>query len=156
MAAKNNNNFKASSFTRAVYPEILKGLECLMQQTDWQKTLEVVVKGFVGAIVALAGLWVLGWVFTFLGSVLIGLAGIVVALLKFLVPVAVIAAIVYFVVSQVQSSSKPNTYEAKATPKPPGELEAQTINISVSKPEAVKMTENTTEEKVVERQEKDV
>ena len=70
-----------------------------MQQTDWQKTLEVVVKGFVGAIVALAGLWVLGWLFTFLGSILIGLAGIVVALLKFLVPVAVIAAIVYFFVS---------------------------------------------------------
>jgi hypothetical protein len=86
-----------------------------MQQTDWQKTLEVVVKGFVGAIVALAGLWVLGWLFTFIGSILIGLAGIVVALLKFLVPVAVIAAIVYFFVSQLQSSSSPS-FQAKPAP----------------------------------------
>jgi predicted lipid-binding transport protein (Tim44 family) len=89
-----------------------------MQQTDWQKTLEVVVKGFVGAIVALAGLWVLGWLFTFIGSILIGLAGIVVALLKFLVPVAVIAAIIYFFVSQLQSSTSSSSVQARVEPKP--------------------------------------
>jgi hypothetical protein len=88
-----------------------------MQQTDWQKTLEVVVKGFVGAIVALAGLWVLGWLFTFIGSVLIGLAGIVVALLKFLVPVALIAAIVYFFVSQLQSSTSNSSVQARVDPR---------------------------------------
>ncbi len=85
-----------------------------MQQTDWQKTLEVVVKGFVGAIVALAGLWVLGWVFSFIGAMLIGLAGIVVGLLKFLVPVGVIAAIVYFFVSQMRPESSLSNTEARA------------------------------------------
>jgi hypothetical protein len=100
-----------------------------MQQTDWQKTLEVVVKGFVGAIVALAGLWVLGWLFTFIGSILIGLAGIVVALLKFLVPVAVIAAIVYFFVSQLQSS-KPSD-PIRVEPKPFDQTRDITIDANV-------------------------
>jgi uncharacterized membrane protein YjjP (DUF1212 family) len=102
----------------------------IMQQTDWQKTLEVVVKGFVGAIVALAGLWVLGWLFTFIGSVLIGLAGIVVALLKFLVPVAVIAAIVYFFVSQLQSST--SRVQARVEPKPIEHAPATTIDAVVT------------------------
>ena len=102
-----------------------------MQQTNWQKTLEVVVKGFVGAIVALAGLWVLGWVFTFIGSILIGLAGIVVALMKFLVPVAVIAAIVYFVVSQMRPNST-NTFEARVEPKPINQPEARTVETTLS------------------------
>ncbi len=105
-----------------------------MQQTDWQKTLEVVVKGFVGAIVALAGLWVLGWLFTFLGSILIGLAGIVVALLKFLVPVAVIAAIVYFFVSQLQSST--TSVQARVQPKPIEHAPATTVEVGVASPDS--------------------
>ena len=108
-----------------------------MQQTDWQKTLEVVVKGFVGAIVALAGLWVLGWLFTFIGSVLIGLAGIVVALLKFLVPVAVIAAIVYFFVSQLQSRTSNPSVQARVEPKPIEHMPAATIGaVTLTNPES--------------------
>jgi apolipoprotein N-acyltransferase len=111
-----------------------------MQQTDWQKTLEVVVKGFVGAIVALAGLWVLGWLFTFVGSILIGLAGIVVALLKFLVPVAVIAAIIYFVVSQLQSNTSPTTYKARVEPKPIDQTQSTTIDAVVPSTPQTKVT----------------
>jgi hypothetical protein len=73
-----------------------------MKETDWRKTLEVVVKGLVGAVLALAGLWLLGWLFTFIGGVLLGLAGIIGALLRFLIPVAAIAGIVYFVLAQVR------------------------------------------------------
>jgi hypothetical protein len=108
-----------------------------MQQTNWQKTLEVVVKGFVAAIVALAGLWVLGWVFTFVGSILIGLAGIVVALLKFLVPVAVIAAIVYFFVSQIRPNPT-TTFEARVEPKPIDRSEARTVETTLSTTEKTK------------------
>jgi hypothetical protein len=73
-----------------------------MKETDWRKTLEVVVKGLVGAVLALAGLWLLGWLFTFIGSVLLGLAGVIGALLRFLIPVAAIAGIVYFIFAQVR------------------------------------------------------
>jgi uncharacterized membrane protein YjjP (DUF1212 family) len=115
-----------------------------MQQTDWQKTLEVVVKGFVGAIVALAGLWVLGWLFTFLGSILIGLAGIVVALLKFLVPVAVIAAIVYFFVSQLQSSDS-TSVQARVEPKPMEQNQNTTIDALISPTTKDQLIETTVE-----------
>jgi predicted lipid-binding transport protein (Tim44 family) len=121
-----------------------------MQQTDWQKTLEVVVKGFVAAIVALAGLWVLGWLFTFIGSVLIGLAGIVVALLKFLVPVAVIAAIVYFFVSQTQSNTNAKSYQARAEPKPivqTPEVTVDATSVTVSKAKVSVSEESASEPK---------
>jgi membrane-bound ClpP family serine protease len=73
-----------------------------MRETDWRKTLEVVVKGLVGAVLALAGLWLLGWLLTALGALLLGIAGIIGALLRFLIPVAAIAGIVYFVVAQIR------------------------------------------------------
>jgi predicted lipid-binding transport protein (Tim44 family) len=123
-----------------------------MQQTDWQKTLEVVVKGFVGAIVALAGLWVLGWLFTFLGSILIGLAGIVVALLKFLVPVAVIAAIIYFFVSQLQSSASNASVQARVEPKPIEHAPATTIDAVGSANSETKVSVNETLNSEIENQ----
>jgi hypothetical protein len=73
-----------------------------MRETDWQKTLEVVVKGLVGAVLVLAGLWLLGWLFTALGALLLGIAGLIGGLLRFLIPVAIIAGIVYFVVAQLR------------------------------------------------------
>jgi uncharacterized membrane protein len=90
-----------------------------MKETDWRNTLEVIVKGLVAVVVALAGLWILGWVLSFLGGILLGLAGIVVALLRWLVPVALIVGIVYFAVTQLQpkrietakSASKPEETE---------------------------------------------
>ena len=78
-----------------------------MKQTDWRTTLEVVVKGLVGAVLVLAGLWVLGWLFTAFGALLLGIAGIVSALLRFLIPVAAIAGIVYFVVAQLRPKDAP-------------------------------------------------
>ncbi len=116
-----------------------------MQQTDWQKTLEVVVKGFVGAIVALAGLWVLGWLFTFIGSILIGLAGIVVALLKFLVPVAVIAAIVYFFVSQLPSNTK-TRFQSRVEPKVIDQTPDTTIEASIASTAKVAVANQTSAE----------
>lgn len=78
-----------------------------MKQTDWRTTLEVVVKGLVGAVLVLAGLWVLGWLFSALGALLLGIAGIISALLRFLIPVAAIAGIVYFVVAQLRPKETP-------------------------------------------------
>jgi predicted lipid-binding transport protein (Tim44 family) len=82
-----------------------------MKETDWRNTLEVIVKGLVAVVVALAGLYVLGWILSFLGGLLLGLAGIIVALLRWLVPVALIVGIVYFAVTQLQpkgiSAAKP-------------------------------------------------
>jgi predicted lipid-binding transport protein (Tim44 family) len=65
--------------------------------SDINKSLELVVKVLVAAIGGILGLFVLG-----LGGLFLGVAGLLIALLKFIVPVAVIAGIVYFAVSQLR------------------------------------------------------
>jgi hypothetical protein len=67
-----------------------------VRQTDWQQNLELVVKVLVGVLGVIAGSWAIGWVLRLIGTALIGLAVFLVAILKFLVPVAVLAALVYF------------------------------------------------------------
>jgi hypothetical protein len=67
-----------------------------VRQTDWQQNLELVVKVLLGVIGVIAGSWAVGWALRLIGTVLIGLAVFLVAILKFLVPVAALAALVYF------------------------------------------------------------
>jgi CHASE2 domain-containing sensor protein len=67
-----------------------------VRQTDWRQNLELVVKVLVGVLGVIAGSWAIGWVLRLIGTALIGLAVFLVAILKFLVPVAVLAALVYF------------------------------------------------------------
>jgi hypothetical protein len=67
-----------------------------VRQTDWQQNLELVVKVLLGVLGVIAGSWAIGWVLRLIGTALIGLAVFLVAILKFLVPVAVLAALVYF------------------------------------------------------------
>jgi hypothetical protein len=66
-----------------------------VRQTDWQQNLELVVKVLLGVLGVIAGSWAIGWVLRLIGTLLIGLAAFLVAILKFLVPVAVLAALVY-------------------------------------------------------------
>ena len=101
-----------------------------MKETDWRKTLEIIVKGLVAVVVGLAGLYILGWVLTLLGGILLGFAGIIVALLRWLVPVAILVGIVYFAVTQLQSK----TVSASSKPVPaPVDVEAP-VQIPVVEP----------------------
>jgi predicted lipid-binding transport protein (Tim44 family) len=84
-----------------------------MKETDWRNTLEVIVKGLVAVVIGLAGLYLLGWVLSFLGGLLLGLAGIIVALLRWLVPVALIVGVVYFAVTQLQPKGNSTTKPAQ-------------------------------------------
>jgi hypothetical protein len=101
-----SSNLAETIFTSNAYSEAMNNPP--MRETDWQKTLEVVVKGLVGAVLALAGLWLLGWLFSALGALLLGIAGLIGGLLRFLIPVAAIAGIVYFIVAQLRP--KPPMY----------------------------------------------
>ncbi|GIW39419.1 MAG: hypothetical protein KatS3mg075_900 [Meiothermus sp.] len=62
--------------------------------------------GLLIAIAVLAVLWVGGWLFTFLGTLLKGVAGVVWALLRVLVPVLIMVAVAYLALRFVQ---KPKT-----------------------------------------------
>jgi hypothetical protein len=95
-----------------------------MKETDWRKTLEVIVKGLVAVVVGLAALYVLGWVFSLLGGLLLGFAGIVVALLRWLVPIAIIVGVIYFVVTQLQTKTVVATSPAVKPEVAPVKLEA--------------------------------
>ncbi len=64
--------------------------------------LEWVVLGLLVVVGLLLVLWVGGWVFTFLGRVLLALSGLIWTLLTYLIPVLIIAAIGYGVVYFLQ------------------------------------------------------
>jgi hypothetical protein len=114
-----------------------------MKETDWRKTLEVIVKGLVAVVVGLAGLYILGWVLSLLGGILLGFAGIIVALLRWLVPVAILVGIVYFAVTQLQgktvsASSKPVPVDVEAVQKP---VQVEPVQVPVVEPVQVLVVE---------------
>jgi hypothetical protein len=95
--------------------------------SDINKSLELVVKVLVAAIGGILGLFVLGWVMRGLGGLFLGIAGLLVALLKFIVPVAVIAGIVYFAVSQL----RPKTPETNESWRSSGNTMTATVDVEV-------------------------
>lgn len=64
--------------------------------------LEWVVLGLLVVVGVLLALWVGGWVFTFLGKVLLALSGLIWNLLVYAVPLLILAGIVYGVVYFLQ------------------------------------------------------
>ncbi len=107
-----------------------------MKETDWRNTLEVIVKGLVAVVVGLAGLYLLGWLLSLLGGLLLGFASIIVALLRWLVPVAILVGIVYFIVTQLQSRTVNASRQVKTTTVSP-EPEFQEKIVELEKLEAV-------------------
>jgi hypothetical protein len=95
--------------------------------SDINKSLELVVKVLVAAIGGILGLFVLGWVMRGLGGLFLGVAGLLIALLKFIVPVAVIAGIVYFAVSQL----RPKAAESNESWRSSGNTMSATVDIEV-------------------------
>ena len=72
---------------------------------DWQKNLELVVKVLLGVVAGVVALWLAGWVLRLIAGLFLGVAGLLLALLKFIVPVAVIAGIVYVAVGALRPKS---------------------------------------------------
>ncbi|MFN4070121.1 MAG: hypothetical protein ACK4HT_00945 [Thermus caldifontis] len=64
--------------------------------------LEWVVLGLLVVVGVLLALWVGGWVFSFLGRVLLALSGLIWELLKFAIPLLILVAIGYGVVYLLQ------------------------------------------------------
>jgi predicted lipid-binding transport protein (Tim44 family) len=108
--------------------------------SDINKSLELVVKVLVAAIGGILGLFVLGWVMRGLGGLFLGVAGLLIALLKFIVPVAVIAGIVYFAVSQLRpkapesrssgSNSMATTVDVEVKPDQPISVHPEPVHVS--------------------------
>ena len=67
-----------------------------------QEVVELVVFGLVALLIGTGLLWVVGWVLSLGGLLLKALAGLLWLLLRFVVPVAIVAGIVYFIVKALQ------------------------------------------------------
>ena len=69
-----------------------------MQSYTLDELLGWIVLGLLVAVLALVAFWLGGWLFVFLGKVFLALSKLIVALLYFLVPALIVAALVYAVV----------------------------------------------------------
>ena len=64
----------------------------------WRRALELILKVLVAFVAALAGLWLLGVVFSFIGGLLLGIAAFIIVVLRVVVPLALLAGFVYLIV----------------------------------------------------------
>ncbi len=71
-----------------------------------QEVLELVVIGLVALVVGMLLLWGAGWVFTFLGWLLRLVGSFIWLLLRFIIPIAIVAGIVYLIVRLVTNQQK--------------------------------------------------
>ncbi len=69
-----------------------------MNDRTLQDILEWLVLGLLIAVGLLLALWLGGWVFTFLGKLLLALSGLVWVILKYAVPALVLVGLAYLVV----------------------------------------------------------
>ena len=84
-----------------------------------QEIVELVVFGLIAVLLATGVLWLVGWLLGLVGAALIWLTGLVWAVLQFIVPVAVVAGIVYLVVRLVQQNEGGRAEAARPAPSPP-------------------------------------
>lgn len=79
-----------------------------------QEVVELVVFGLVALLIGTGLLWVVGWVLSLGGLLLKAIAGLLWLLLRFVVPVAIVAGLVYFLVKALQGRNEPQTATAGA------------------------------------------
>lgn len=93
-----------------------------------QEILELAVFALIALVLGTLLVWGVGWVFTGVGWLLRVVAGLIWSLLRFIIPIAIVAGVVYLVVRLL---SQPRRYEATttvpataapATPAPPAEV----------------------------------
>jgi hypothetical protein len=90
-----------------------------------QEIVELLVFGLIALLVGTALLWLAGWVFDLVGVLLKFFAGLIWSLLRFIVPVAVVAAIVYTLVRLVQQRRVGRAQVATPRPATPTPVERQ-------------------------------
>lgn len=71
-----------------------------------QEVVELVVFGLVALLVGTGLLWLVGWLLSLGGLLLKAVAGLLWLLLRFVVPVALVAGLVYFLVKALQGRSE--------------------------------------------------
>ena len=73
-------------------------------QTDYRQAFEVVVKVLVGMVVTIAAIWLIGWLLRAIGVLMLTVSGFLIELLKFLIPVAVVAVLAYWIMDRLRAA----------------------------------------------------
>ena len=74
-----------------------------------QEVVELLVFGLIALLIATGVLWVVGWLLGLIGAVFVWLAGVIWSLLRFIIPVAVLAAAVYVLVVLARKQGRGET-----------------------------------------------
>ncbi len=107
-----------------------------------QEVVELVVFGLVALLVGTGLLWLIGWLLSLGGLLLKAVAGLLWLLLRFVVPVALVAGLVYFLVKALQGRSDAAPVAATpAAPAAPATTGAVAPEAAVAQEAAVAPTE---------------
>lgn len=71
-----------------------------------QEVVELVVFGLIALLIGTGVLWLVGWVLGLVGLLFKVVAGLIWWLLRYIVPVAIVAGLVYFLVRMAQNQGK--------------------------------------------------
>jgi predicted lipid-binding transport protein (Tim44 family) len=83
-----------------------------------QEVVELVVFGLIALLIGTGLLWLVGWLLGMVSVVFIAVAGWIWQLLRFIIPVALVAGVIFFIYRVVTNRSKPAVQTASA-PTPP-------------------------------------
>ncbi|MBX3139254.1 MAG: hypothetical protein KF875_00710 [Trueperaceae bacterium] len=83
-----------------------------------QEVVELVVFGLVALLVGTGLLWLVGWLLSLGGLLLKAIAGLLWLLLRFVVPVALVAGLVYFLVKALQGRQEAAPTAGSGQPAP--------------------------------------
>lgn len=88
-----------------------------MTNRSFQETAELVIFGLIALLVGLGVLWLTGWILNLLGSLFIFVSSFVWNLLRFILPVIIIAAVIYLIVRYAtRGERRPASASAPAAP----------------------------------------
>lgn len=91
-----------------------------------QEILELIVFGLIAIVVGMLLLWGAGWVFTWLGLLLRYIGGFIWLILRYVIPVAIVALVVYFLVKLVMNQRDKSAGETASTSATPAVQPAST------------------------------
>ena len=74
-----------------------------------QEIIELVAFGLIALLIATGLIWLVGWILGLVGVLFQIVAGFLWAILRYLIPIAIIAAAVYFLVKLIQNRNKQPT-----------------------------------------------
>ncbi len=96
-----------------------------------QEIVELIVFGLIALLIGTGVLWLLGWLFGIVGIVFKFIAGLIWMLLRFIIPIAIVAGVVYFIVRMLTKPKNATPAVVGGSPQM-GSSSTQTITVDTA------------------------